>query len=453
MKMQRFFEGKKWMLAVAILLAGGYTRAQGTQDTLTLNLDKALEIALSDNPTIKVAEEEIALKKVSHKEAWQNLLPEASISGTMSHTITAPQFSIGDQTVKMGKDKANTATGTLNISLPLFAPAVYRAMSMTKTDIELAVEKSRASKQDLVNQVTKAYYQLMLTQDSYDVLQKSYKLAEDNYNIVNAKYRQGTVSEFDKITAEVQMRSVKPSVISAGNAVTLSKLQLKVLMGITADVDIKIDDSLAAYEGVVFANQLDNTVHEGLVNNTIMKQLELNRLMLQKNIKSLRTNFMPTLGLGYSYQYQSMNNDSWNVFNYNYGSSSSLVFSLSIPLYKASNFTKLKSNRIQMRQLDQNRLDTERKLNMQITSYQDNMSASSEQVSSNKENVMQAEKAVQIAGKRYEVGKGTVLELNTSQVQLTEAELTYNQSIYDYLVAKADLDQVLGRDYIIKNQK
>ena len=378
---------------------------------------------------------------------------EASISGTMSHTITAPQFSIGDQTVKMGKDKANTATGTLNISLPLFAPAVYRAMSMTKTDIELAVEKSRASKQDLVNQVTKAYYQLMLTQDSYDVLQKSYKLAEDNYNIVNAKYRQGTVSEFDKITAEVQMRSVKPSVISAGNAVTLSKLQLKVLMGITADVDIKIDDSLAAYEGVVFANQLDNTVHEGLVNNTTMKQLELNRLMLQKNIKSLRTNFMPTLGLGYSYQYQSMNNDSWNVFNYNYGSSSSLVFSLSIPLYKASNFTKLKSNRIQMRQLDQNRLDTERKLNMQITSYQDNMSASSEQVSSNKENVMQAEKAVQIAGKRYEVGKGTVLELNTSQVQLTEAELTYNQSIYDYLVAKADLDQVLGRDYIIKNQK
>ena len=451
--MQRFFEGKKWMLAVAILLAGGYTRAQGTQDTLTLNLDKALEIALRDNPTIKVAEEEIALKKVSHKEAWQNLLPEASISGTMSHTITAPQFSIGDQTVKMGKDKANTATGTLNISLPLFAPAVYRAMSMTKTDIELAVEKSRASKQDLVNQVTKAYYQLMLTQDSYDVLQKSYKLAEDNYNIVNAKYRQGTVSEFDKITAEVQMRSVKPSVISAGNAVTLSKLQLKVLMGITADVDIKIDDSLAAYEGVVFANQLDNTVHEGLVNNTTMKQLELNRLMLQKNIKSLRTNFMPTLGLGYSYQYQSMNNDSWNVFNYNYGSSSSLVFSLSIPLYKASNFTKLKSNRIQMRQLDQNRLDTERKLNMQITSYQDNMSASSEQVSSNKENVMQAEKAVQIAGKRYEVGKGTVLELNTSQVQLTEAELTYNQSIYDYLVAKADLDQVLGRDYIIKNQK
>lgn len=54
-------------------------------------------------------------------------------------------------------------------------------------------------------------------------------------------------------------------------------------MGITADVEIKIDDSLAAYESIVFANQLENDAHEGLVNNTTMKQLELNRLMLQKN--------------------------------------------------------------------------------------------------------------------------------------------------------------------------
>ena len=447
--MQKFFVGKRLVLVVGILLAVGHARAQEVKETLTLNLDKALEIALSDNPTIKVAEEEIALKKVGYKEAWQNLLPEASISGNWNHTITAAQMNLGGQSFKMGQDNSNTVSGALNISLPIFAPAVYRAMSLTKTDIELAVEQSRASKQDLVNQVTKAYYQLMLSQDSYDVLQKSYELAEENFNIVNAKYQQGAVSEFDKISAEVQMRSVKPAVISAANAVTLSKLQLKVLMGITADVDIKIDDSLTKYETEVFANQLDNAANEGLINNTTMKQLDLNMKALKQNIKSLRTNFMPTLGMNFTYQYQSLNNDNWDVFNYNWGGSSSVAFSLSIPLYKASNFTKLKSNRIQMRQLDWNRIDTERQLNMQIKSYLDNMAASSEQVSSNRENVMQADKAVQIATKRYEVGKGTVLELNTSQVQLTEAELTYNQSIYDYLVSKADLDQVLGRDYVI----
>ena len=439
--------GKKMLLTAMALCAFGFAKAQTeqtTQNTLTLTLDKALEIALDENPTIKVAAEEIALKKVASKEAWQSLLPEASLNGSLDHTIKAAEMKLNDMSFKMGQDGTNTANAGLSINLPLFAPAVYRAMSMTKTDIELAVEKSRASELDLINQVTKAYYQLMLAQDSYEVLQGSYKLAEDNFNVVNAKYQQGAVSEFDKISAEVQMRSIKPNVISAANAVTLAKLQLKVLMGITADVDIKTDDNLTNYESMLFANQLKEE-DMSLENNTTMKQFELNMKLLEKNVKSLKTNFMPTLSMSFSYQYQSLYNPNINFFDYTWSNSSSLMFNLSIPLYRASNFTKVKSARIQMRQLDWNRIDTERKLNMQVVSYRNNMTASSEQVVSNKENVMQAEKAVQIAGKRYEVGKGTVLELNSSQVSLTQAQLTYNQSIYDYLVAKADLDQDLGK--------
>ena len=439
--------GKKMLLTAMALCAFGFAKAQTeqtTQNTLTLTLDKALEIALDENPTIKVAAEEIALKKVASKEAWHSLLPEASLNGSLDHTIKAAEMKLNDMSFKMGQDGTNTANAGLSINLPLFAPAVYRAMSMTKTDIELAVEKSRASELDLINQVTKAYYQLMLAQDSYEVLQGSYKLAEDNFNVVNAKYQQGAVSEFDKISAEVQMRSIKPNVISAANAVTLAKLQLKVLMGITADVDIKTDDNLTNYESMLFANQLKEE-DMSLENNTTMKQFELNMKLLEKNVKSLKTNFMPTLSMSFSYQYQSLYNPNINFFDYTWSNSSSLMFNLSIPLYRASNFTKVKSARIQMRQLDWNRIDTERKLNMQVVSYRNNMTASSEQVVSNKENVMQAEKAVQIAGKRYEVGKGTVLELNSSQVSLTQAQLTYNQSIYDYLVAKADLDQVLGK--------
>lgn len=422
--------GKKMLLTAMALCAFGFAKAQTeqtAQNTLTLTLDKALEIALDENPTIKVAAEEIALKKVASKEAWQSLLPEASLNGSLDHTIKAAEMKLNDMSFKMGQDGTNTANAGLSINLPLFAPAVYRAMSMTKTDIELAVEKSRASELDLINQVTKAYYQLMLAQDSYEVLQGSYKLAEDNFNVVNAKYQQGAVSEFDKISAEVQMRSIKPNVISAANAVTLAKLQLKVLMGITADVDIKTDDNLTNYESMLFANQLKEE-DMSLDNNTTMKQFELNMKLLEKNVKSLRTNFIPTLSMSFSYQYQSLYNPNINFFDYTWSNSSSLMFNLSIPLYRASNFTKVKSARIQMRQLDWNRIDTERKLNMQVVSYRNNMTASSEQVVSNKENVMQAEKAVQIAGKRYEVGKGTVLELNSSQVSLTQAQLTYNQS-------------------------
>lgn len=436
---------KGWIL-VALAIAWGMNpiKAQ-VADTLNLTIEKALNIALAENPVIKVSNAELTLKKVADREAWQKLLPEASINGSLDHTIQAAEMKLNDLSFKMGKDGTNTANVGLVINLPLFVPAVYKAMSISKTDIELALEKSRSSKQDLINQLTKAYYQLMLSQDSYIVLLKSYQLAEEKFNIINAKFQQGKVSEFDKISAEVQMRSVKPNVISAANAVTLAKLQLKVLMGISDSIEIKIMDSLNNYEVAVSNNQMDDMA-ASLESNSSLRQMELSRTLLRKNLRLLETNFMPTLSLAFSYKSQSLYNNHVNLFNYSWSNSSSLMLNVSIPLYRASNFTKLKSARIQMEQLEWNRLDLERKLKMQIISSQNNMLASSEQTASNKVNVMQAKKAVEIATKRYEVGKGTVLELNSSQVSLTQAELSYNQSIYNYLISKADFEYVLGKN-------
>ena len=71
-KMKRL-AGKKILLVAVALCAFGFAKAQDTQaekNILTLTLDKALEIALDENPTIKVAAEEVALKKVASKEAW-----------------------------------------------------------------------------------------------------------------------------------------------------------------------------------------------------------------------------------------------------------------------------------------------------------------------------------------------------------------------------------------------
>ena len=100
----------------------------------------------------------------------------------------------------------------------------------------------------------------------------------------------------EEFSEEVQMRSIKPNLIAAANAMTLAKLQLKVLMGITADMEIKINDNLTNYETTIFANQLKEE-NVNLNNNTTMKQLDLNMKLLEKNVKSLKTNFMPTLSM------------------------------------------------------------------------------------------------------------------------------------------------------------
>lgn len=436
---------RKSLLLIALICTGVMAKAQQETQSLKLTLEQALEIALTENPTIKVANQDIELKKVSQKEAWQNLLPTVDLNGGVTYTVKAATMNLGGQKFKMGKDATSTWNGALSVNLPIFAPAVYRTMKMTKTDIELAMEKSRASRLDLVNQVTKAYYQLLLAQDSYDVLKQSYAVSEKNYNVVNAKYEQGKVSEYDKISAEVQMRNLKPNVVSARNGITLAKLQLKVLLGIGDQaLDILINDNLKNYEMQV-ANHNANVVTT-LDNNTALKQLDLSEKLLNHSLKIQKTNFMPTLALNYAYQYQSLYNPNFEFWHYDWYPSSTLSLTLSVPIYKASNFTKVKSTRIQLEQLNETRLNTERQLNMQVQAYLDNMTASTEQLASNKESVAQAEKGRVIAEKRYEVGRGTILELNSSEVALTQAQLTYNQAIYDYLVARTDLDYVLGNE-------
>ena len=448
MNKMKCFLSKKMLLAVVVLLSVGYVQAQGAKDIVLLTLDKALEIALSENPTMKVAGQEIQLKKEAKKEAYGGLFPEVSLTGSYSRTLKKQtmvmDFGGESQTIQVGSD--NSYNGGLNVSLPVFAPTLYKSINLTKTDVELAVEKARSSKLDLVNQVTKAYYQLLLAQDSYKVLLQSYAQAEANYEVVKAKYEQGTVSEYDKIRADVQVRSLKPSVVSAGNGVNLARLQLQVLMGMDTEVEIAADGNLKDYEMVMFRRQMESN-QLNLNNNSDLKQLDLNADLLKKTLAVQRTNFMPTLAASFNYSYTSLNND-FKMSHYKWFPYSTVGLSLSIPLFKASNFTKVKQTKIQMQQLAENRTNVYRQLTMQATSYLDNMAASTEQVVSNKEGIVQAEKGRLIAQKRYEVGKGTILELNDSEVALTQAQLTYNQSIYDYLVAKADLDQVLGREEV-----
>lgn len=436
---------RKGVLLLLALCFGARVHRAYAGEVLQLTLDEALKIALSDNPTIKVADQDIELKKVSAKEAWQSLLPTVDLNGTITYTIKTATMNIGGNQVKMGNDASNTWNGALNISLPVYAPAVYRTMKMTKDDIALAAEKSRASRLDLINQVTKAYYQLMLAQDSYAVLQKSYNYSEENYNVVKAKFEQGSVSEYDKISAEVQMRNIKPNVVAAANAVNLAKTQMKVLLGIgDPELEIQIQDNLKNYEQAV--HEHDPLEQVSLEQNTTLRQFTFNEKLLDHSLRIQKSAFIPTLALNYQYQYQALFNQNFQFWNYNWTPSSTLALTLSIPLFHTDNFTKMKTTRIQMQQLAENRLNTERQLNMQVQTYLDNMQASNEQIASNKESVAQAEKGLLIAQKRYDVGRGTILELNSSEVALTQAELTYNQAIYDYLTARADLDCLIGND-------
>lgn len=443
--MRKFVKSGK-MKAIALglvsLLISGKTTAQ---DTVRLDLNQVLEIALSDNPTVRVAEQEIQLKKYVKSESIAGLFPNISASGTFSNALELQKMSVGFSPEPISLGQKYTIQGTFNLQLPLIAPQLWKSIQLNQQDVQLALEKSRASKIDMISQVKQAYFSMLLAKDAVDVLRAGYKTAELNAKNVTDKYEQGLVSEYEKLVADVQFRNQKPQVVNGENAVRLSIMQLKVLMGMDVNQPVDFTGNLKEYEAEMFSDLMHLKSDTSLENNSSLKQLSIQAKQLKTAEKINKMGYVPTLGLGLNYGWQSMNPD-LKLKNYEWYPGSNLSLSLSIPIFDGgSKYFKTKQNKVSMLNLQLQRDNIERQLELSVTNSLNSIETAVEQVSSNKESVVQAEKAYTISQKRYAVGSGTLLEMNSSETALTQARLQYAQSIFDYLSARVTLEATLGK--------
>jgi outer membrane protein TolC len=123
-----------------------------------------------------------------------------------------------------------------------------------------------------------------------------------------------------------------------------------------------------------------------------------------------------------------------------------LGLQLNIPIFSGmSNVYKTKQLKIQANELKIQRDYTENQLSVQARTSLDNMNKAVKQVDATKKGIALAQKAYDISAKRYETGVGTMIELQSAQVAVTQANLLYQNAIHDYLTAKADYEKILGQ--------
>ena len=148
---------------VAGLLAAGSAAAQ-----LRLTLDDAVRMALSDNPTVRIADLEVERYDYVQKQTRGTLLPQLSAEGNYQRSIVKSTMRGG---ISFGAD--NTYTATASLSVPLFVPAVYRTLKLNRTQMAAAVEAARSSRLTLVAEVKKAFYNILLAEQSLATLEES----------------------------------------------------------------------------------------------------------------------------------------------------------------------------------------------------------------------------------------------------------------------------------------
>lgn len=422
--------------------------AQNATPKMELSLTQALEIALSDNPTIKVANMEIERQNYVRKETVGGLLPQLSASGSYSYNIMNPVMFMPEGVFGPGSGGAmrmgfsNSFAGGVSLAVPLYMPTMYKALQLNEKQMLQALESARSSKITLANQVKKSYYSLLLGQGSLEVITKNIEYAKVVVQNARRSFEKGVSSEYDLITAEVQLSNLNPVLLTAENGLRVSRLMFNMLLSLPLDTQIETAETLESFAQYAAT---DSTGAIDLTNNADLNLLEIQTQMLEKQLEMQKMSRVPTLNAIAQYQVQTQNN-TLNIGSYDWRGTALAGLQLAIPIYsgntKINKERQIKNN---ITQLNIQRDYMEQNVNVEAQTAISNLSKARASMLANSDAKMQAAKGYKISKTRFDTEAGTIVELNASQMALLQAELNFTQSIYDYMSAKADLDKVLGK--------
>ena len=411
---------KKLILTLCLAATGTFAAVA----QMRLTLDQALDLALSENPTVKVAEMEVQRYDYVKRQTWGGLLPQVSVTGQVNHSFIVQQMSKG---FSLGNDPYTTLSGAVDASVPLFAPQVYRMMKMNDKQMATA-----------------------------DVLRESEATVQRTVDDTQVQYQNGLTSEYDLLTAQVQLSNLKPSILQTENSIRIAKLMLKMYLSIPEQVEIEVEGELDAMRDKVLAGTEGLTTDTS--DNSDLRTLELQEDLLRLQLKAENASRLPTIGAfgnftltGNNMGSVSFDPDKMTMTSvkdgYFWQNPLSAGIRVSVPLF--SGLTKMNRSREiknQISQIGLQRTYARQQVDVQVRSALNDLLTARETMYAQELTVEQARKAYSISDTRYRAGAGTILELNSAQLAQTQAQLNYSQAIFDYLTAKAEYDRIVGKE-------
>ncbi len=459
--------------------------ADSAEAPVVISLEQALKIALSENIAVKIADKEIERTKYAKKGTYAALFPQIDASGSYQRTIKKQVMYMdfdmssfgggasaggsssgsgegsGEGTSGSGSGSAssgssssgglevgrwNTWSAGISASMPLVNAQLWKSIKISGMDVELAVEKARASRLDMVSQVKNAYYAVLFSKEAFNVYKEVYENAMTNYAETEKKYNVQKATDLDMARAKTNVANAIPNVYNAESSIILALWQLKAVMGIDLEMNIDVEGAIEDYAEYMTC---DVTASDSisLDRNSTMKQLEIQANELAQSIKAQQYAYIPTLALAFNYSYNAMTND-FKFNEYKWTPYSYVGVSLSIPIFSGGKrLNQVRQARNSYEQMRLQMTSTERNLKISIRQSLNTMETNVKSYDAARDAVASAEKAYSIAEKSYEVGRATLTDLNDAQLALTQARLTESQAVYNFIVAKTQLEQTLGQDF------
>jgi outer membrane protein len=468
---------------VFVLTAGGLfgsvVGSSAQQTGRALGLETLARTALDSNRDLIAARYGLETARGQVSEAWSSIYPSVNLNASFSRNISpSVQFlpgqifdpSLGPDdyiAVQFGAD--NNWNSTISVEQPLFRAGAFVGVGAASRFESYQVEVVRGQEQSVVTQLRTSYYQLLLFQEQVRLTENSLTRVRESLRETSALNRAGLASDYDVLRLQVEVANLEPNLRRAENAVRQARRQLAIqvdhedaeglrVRGTLAEIDLEDMDAnsvdnqdILAFMGFGGAGvtSVDEALSYAREQRSDLRQLELNEDLRHAEMRVEQAEYLPEVTLFGDYIVTAQNNGGPSFFASGTGQraySRIVGVRVSLPIFQGfRRNARIGQRRAALLQAETQTMQRADLAVVEVRSLVENAEEALLRAQGQRLAVGQAQRGFEIASAQYREGLGSQLELTDSEVALRQSEFNYAQAVYDYLVARAQLDEATGR--------
>lgn len=410
-----------------------------------LNLYESISLAKKNNSELTLARLEKLKADAKISEVYaDNLIPTINLNSRYTRNFKKQIFQIAGQTFEFGSD--NNFSHTLDVSepIPVLGTPVFSAVRIAEYYSRLQDERIKHTETKIKADVTKAYLNVLLLKEVIQVNGNSLVNSEENLRVVEARYKAGVNTEFDFLRAKVKVETIKPQLQQSKNNLEISKKALKNAIGLKGNEEVDVMGSLI-YDSLEVWGTMDYMLNKIAENNVAIRQLKIGRSINEELYDIDGSGFLPKLYLFGQYGLSTQENDGRGFFKYRYTNSLAAGVGLTWNLNFLRHRYKEDQSFIEIKKNDEQISDVKQKLKLQGESIILRMEDAKNRIKSSRETVELSERGLELANISFKSGVINQIDVLDAEFSVSQTKLGYLQAVYDYLVAKTELEQLLEK--------
>jgi len=441
-------------------------------ETLNLNLEKAKEIALANNPSLKLAREGVRKSSQQVIEARGNLMPTVSGFTSLQHAwdlqenkipnflktpfdmlnynmYTAgliPSFVEQPEYLQMAFGLENTLVAGIQVQQPVYVGGnIWNGYQISRLAYSITQSQMKSTEQQIMTDLTSSYYGVLFAKSALGVTEESLQSAMENLDQVKKFYDSGKSSNFDVLRAEVQVANIRPMVISAKNGFILAESRLKMVMGVSDDTEFIITEELELNYSDLTEKSLEELMEMAFESRPEIKIMKNQKQIINRQVSMSKAAFMPSVMFGTTLQYQGQS-AAIDFTKDDFSKALNSSVSISIPLFAGlKNSAKYQQAKIAVKESDHQYEQLKQGITLEVKGAYLKMKEALEKVQTQQKTVEQAKEARRLARLLYSEGSSTQLDVLNAGLAVQQAQMNYQQSLYEYNVALANLKKAINQ--------